>query len=362
MMDMAGRPRPPLVIDGAHGEGGGQILRTALALAALTGRSFELTDIRANRPKPGLAAQHLTAVRAAAAICDATLDGDHLRSLSLRFAPRWPALSGDYRFDVAEAREGGSAGSVTLVLQTVLLPLALADGRSNLIIRGGTHVPWSPSIDYVRDVWLPVLSDMGLRAELELLRSGWYPAGGGEIRVTIDGIGGARLAPLDRIGRGALKGVRGRAVAANLPLHIPQRMSERARSLLEAEGVPAVIRADQVQATCPGAAIFLVADYANSRAGFNALGRPGKPSETVAEEAVSLLLAHHRSGAAIDAHLGDQLLLPAALAAGESRFSVERVTRHLVTNSWVLEQFGVARVSIAGTEGSPGEVIVTPVA
>ena len=352
--------RQPLVIDGSHGEGGGQILRTALALSALTGRSFELVNIRAARPKPGLAAQHLTALRATAALCDAELAGDELRSLTLRFAPRRQARAGEYLVDVAAQREGGSAGAITLVLQTLLLPLALAAGRSNLILRGGTHVPWSPSFDYVRDVWLPTLATMGVRCEVELLRWGWYPVGGGEIRATVEGLGDTPLEPLLRERYDARAIVRGRAVSSRLPVHVPERMRVHALSLLRAQDVEAQIAAQDVDAACPGAGIFLGSHFANGHAGFTALGRRGKPSEAVAEEAVAKLLAHRRSGAAADIHLGDQLMLPAAFAAGDSRYSVEQVSRHLTTNGWVLEQFGVANIAITGREGEVGQVSVRP--
>ncbi len=358
---MAAQGLPPLVIDGSHGEGGGQILRSALALSALGGRPFRLVNIRANRPKPGLAAQHLTAVRAAAAICNAGIEGDRLQSLELQFTPRRPVRPGDYLFDVAEAREGGSAGSVTLVLHTLLLPLALAAGRSVVTIRGGTHVAWSPTADYVNDVWLPTLAGMGVRAEMELLRFGWYPAGGGAVRVSIDGTAGRPLGGLRPGGRGGLRALRGRAAAARLPQHIPERMRSRAQALLSEAGIPGEIRAETVDAVCPGTGIFLALEYEGGRGGAAALGERGKSSEAVAEEAVSELLAYHGSGAAFDKHLGDQLLLPAACAAGQSHFSVAQVTRHLLTNSWVVEQFGAARVAVEGAMGEPGGVTVTPV-
>jgi RNA 3'-terminal phosphate cyclase (ATP) len=338
-----------LVIDGSYGEGGGQILRTALALAAVTGRAIRIEKIRAGRKSPGLAAQHLTGVRAAAAVCNARLTGDELGSQTLTFAPGSLPQAGDYVFDVAEARAGGSAGATTLVLQTILLPLALVAGDSTVTLRGGTHVAWSPPFDYVHDVWLPALARMGLSATLELVSWGWYPLGQGEIWGTIQGLGtGLKPSPLTLVERGALRRVRGRAVAANLPSHIPQRMADRARSLLVEAGVDARIEPLRVRAACAGAGIFLAAEYDHVRAGFNALGARGKPSEAVAEEAVATLLAHRDSGAALDQHLADQLILPLALAGGESRFSVEQVTRHLITNAWVVEQFGLARVSIAG--------------
>jgi RNA 3'-terminal phosphate cyclase (ATP) len=352
-----------LVIDGSYGEGGGQILRTALALAAVTGRAIQIEKIRAGRKSPGLAAQHLTAVRAAAAVCNARVTGDELGSQTLTFAPGRPPQAGDYVFDVAEARAEGSAGATTLVLQTILLPLALAahrspasrpgraagDSNSTVTIRGGTHVAWSPPFDYVRDVWLPALAQMGLSAAVELVNWGWYPLGQGEIRGTIQGLRtGLKPSPLALVERGALRRTWGRAVAANLPSHIPQRMADRARSLLAEAGVDARIEPVRVRAACAGAGIFLTAEYDGIRAGFNALGARGRPSEAVAEEAVAALLAHRDSGAALDQHLADQLVLPLALTGSESRFSVERVTRHLLTNAWVVERFGLARVSVAG--------------
>jgi RNA 3'-terminal phosphate cyclase (ATP) len=338
-----------LVIDGSRGEGGGQILRTALALAAITGRAIRFERIRAGRKSPGLAAQHLTGVRAVAAICDADVRGDELGSQSLTFAPGASPQAGDYVFDVAEAREGGSAGATTLVLQAVLLPLALSGGDSMVVVRGGTHVAWSPPFDYAREVWLPALSRMGVSATLELSRWGWYPVGQGEIQTVIIGQRG-NLSPLNLVEPGALRRVWGRAVAANLPSHIPQRMATRANSLLKGAGVDARVEPLRVRAACAGAGIFLTAEYEGIRAGFSVLGARGKPSEAVAEEAVAAALSHRDSGAALDQHLADQLVLPLALAGGASSFSVERVSRHLTTNIWVLEQFGLARASIEGRQ------------
>jgi len=182
--------RDRAIIDGAHGEGGGQILRTAVSLSAITGRPLRVERIRALRLNPGLAAQHLTAVRAAAALCAAQLSGDTLGSTCLDFAPQAPVASGNYVFDVSLAREGGSAGAVMMVLQTVLLPLAFAEGDSEVALHGGTHMAWSPPFDYVRDVWLPVLSRLGVEASVELANWGWYPVGKGEVRAGIRGLGG----------------------------------------------------------------------------------------------------------------------------------------------------------------------------
>ena len=354
---------PVLEIDGARGEGGGQIIRSALTLAVLLRRPIRITDIRAGRPKPGLAAQHVTAVRATAAICAAEVAGDTIGSRELAFAPQAGPLAGRYMFDVAEAREGGSAGATMLVLQALLPALAAADGVSELELRGGTHVPWSPPFDFVHDVWLAALRQLGFPATVTLERWGFYPAGGGIVRARIEGMGARlreRLLPLDLIDRGELIEVKGRAVAANLPAHIPQRMTDRARTLLESAGIACRIAPERVRATSPGAGIFLSARYQRVMAGFGALGAPGKRSEVVAEEAVQALLGHRDSGAALDARLADQILLPATLASGPSRFSVERITRHLETNAWVLGRFGAADVQIARRPDGTGLVSVNP--
>jgi len=343
-----------LIINGSHGEGGGQILRSTLSLAVITGRPVRIEKLRANRKKPGLAAQHLTSVRAAAMLCDAEVKGAELGSQTLQFIPRKQVHAGDYFLDVAQAREGGSAGSVMLVLQTLLLPLALAEGVSTVILRGGTHVDMSPSYDYVHDVWLPTLARMGVRAELSLVRSGWFPVGQGEVRLRVAGT--AELHSLRLEHRGPLRTLTGRALAANLPTHVCERMAAKARDLLEQAGITVDIEAAVLEAACPGAGMYLTAHYENSLAGFSAQGKRGKPAEQVAEEACFALLRHYRSGAALEPHLADQLILPAALCRGESVFSVECISPHLVTNAWVVERFGLARIDIVPAAEGTGFV------
>lgn len=344
-----------VVIDGSHGEGGGQVLRTSLTLALLTGRAVRIEHIRAGREKPGLRPQHLTGVRAAAAVCGASLEGDALNSQTLLFVPGGPAQPGEYTFDVAQASRGGSAGSVGLVLQTVLLPLALAGGESRLTLRGGTHVPWAPSVSYLEHVFLPTLAQMGVQAEVELVRWGFYPAGGGEVRVRIAGRKGP-LSSIELTGRGELRRVWGTAAATNLPSHIPQRMAARAQNMLAEAGLPAQVEPLRLRGTGPGAGIFLFAEYARATAGFTAYGRKGLPAERVAETAVKELLAHHRSGAPADPHLADQLALPMALAERESRLVTSRVSHHLLTNVWVVRRFLERDLSVTGELGAPGEL------
>ncbi len=350
-----------LTIDGSTGEGGGQILRTAVTLSTALGQAVTITNIRARRRQPGLAAQHLTAVRAAGALCVAELKGDALFSTELTFLPSKLAQAGDYAFDVGEARPGGSAGAAPLILQTVLLPLVLAEGMSRLSIRGGTHLAWSPSYDFLVETWLPALHRIGIEAELSLAASGWYPVGQGRIEAVVhggDAIGALR--PVDLVDRGRLKRIFGRGVAANLPSHIAQRMTDRARALLSALDVPVELFAERIRAACPGAGTFLTAEYDHCRCGFTALGERGKSSERVAEEAAEQLVAHHRSGAALDHHLADQILLPLALASSASRFTTGRVSAHLRTNAWVLEQFGIARIAIEERQDGVGMVTVEP--
>lgn len=246
-------------------------------------------------------------------------------------------MAGDYLFDVAEARHGGSAGATSLILQTILLPLALAAGPSSVTLRGGTHVAWSPPFDYVRDVYLPALARLGIEAGATLQAWGWYPAGLGEIQLWT--AGGAELHAASFDQRGPLRRIHGLAVAANLPSHIPQRMANRARNLLRDAGLKGEITPQRVQAASPGAGIFLTAEYEGVAAGFSALGARGKPSEAIAAEAVEALLSYHTSEYALDEHLSDQLVVPLALAPAPVSFTTVNLSQHTLTNLWVVERF-----------------------
>lgn len=345
-----------LHIDGSYGEGGGQILRTSLSLAAITGKAITIDNIRAGRKNPGLAAQHLTGVRAAAAICNAGVQGDRLNSTRLEFIPGGAVQPGQYSFDVGEARQGGSAGAVNLVLQTILLPLALGYADSHITLRGGTHLIMSPSYHYVEQVYLPMLRRMGVEAQAQLKAWGWYPIGRGEVQLSISG--NARLASINLLECGNLQQVRGLAVVTQLPAHIPQRMASRAENILREAGLKSAIATLRARAVAAGAGIFLTAEYEHSLAGFGALGKLGIASEKVAEIACEELLQFHHTGAPVDEHLADQLLLPAALAASKSEYRVADVSLHLRTNAWVIEQFGLAQVTVKEDEKI---VVVEPV-
>lgn len=347
----------PVLIDGSYGEGGGQILRSSLTLAVLTGRETRVERIRSGRSRPGLRPQHLTAVRAAAALCRAEVEGDELGSQSVTLNPRTLVRSGDYEFDVASAAEGGSAGSVGLILQTILLPLAMCEGESHVTLRGGTHVAWAPSATYMEHVFLPTVRRFGVRAEIDIEQWGFYPVGGGTVHVQVRGRR-APLTPVSLTARGGVERVWGIAAVTNLPSHIPQRMANRARNALAEEGLNGQVEARRLRGAGPGAGISLFVEYDHAVAGFTAYGRKGLPAERVAEAASEELIDHHRIGAPIDPNLADQLVIPMALAEGESRLYTSRVTRHLQTNTWVVRQFLDCDVQVEGEQGTPGTLAV----
>ncbi len=343
-------------IDGSQGEGGGQVLRTSLALSIVTGQPIHITRIRARRKKPGLAAQHLSGVIAAARIGKARVSGAAIGSTEIGFEPGSSPRAGDYRFDISEMAGRGSAGAVTLLLQTILLPLALAAGPSRVVIRGGTHVPMSPPACFVEHVLLPALARLGLDAALEHVEWGWYPLGGGEVSVRI--AGGAKLSGIDLTRRGEPQQVIGLATASNLPSHIPQRIAARANNRLKDAGLRPGVQPLREGGPSTGVGISVAVIYQNVAAGFSALGEKGKPSEAVADEALDALIEHHEQGAAVDPHLTDQLLTAMALADGPSALSSSRITLHTLTNIGVINHFLPRRFTVDGVEGQPGLVRV----
>jgi RNA 3'-terminal phosphate cyclase (ATP) len=340
-----------LRIDGAQGEGGGQILRTALALSAVTGRPFEAVNIRANRPKPGLRPQHLEAVRAAARVCSAQVEGAAENSSDLRFTPG-PVAHGRFRFEIR------TAGSAPLVLQTVYLPLCLAAGESTVEIRGGTHVPFSPCYHYLEGQWAPWVGRLGFAVEPRLLRCGFYPAGGGEMQARIRPV--ELLAGLRLAARGALKELRLLSAACNLPAHIAERQARRVRerlARLDLDRDP-VVETPEVPAEGKGTFCVLTACFEHGAAVYAALGAVGKPAEKVGDEAGRALADFIRSEATVDEYLADQLLLPAACVPGETEYLTPCVTGHLLTNAQIIRAFLPADILIEGDAGAPGRVRV----
>lgn len=318
-------------IDGGYGEGGGQILRTALSLSAILGAPFEMANIRRNRKTPGLRPQHLVAVQALSALTSAKTAGAELSSTRLSFDPG-PIEAGDYAFDV------GTAGSAVLVLQSMLPPLLFAGGPSRVRITGGTHVPWSPSFHYFRDVFLPLLEEMGGVVRTEISTWGFHPKGGGKIESIVSPL--ETLRAVDRTVRGELREVEGFSAVSNLPRSIGERQRKSSLRRLEAAGCPPPrIQIVAPSSRGPGTVVFLKAAFERSAAGFTSLGEKGKPAEKVADEACAAFLEFMKSDAAVDRHLGDQMVPYMALAKGPSSLSASSITKHLLANVWVVQQF-----------------------
>jgi RNA 3'-terminal phosphate cyclase (ATP) len=322
-------------IDGSQGEGGGQILRSSLSLAICTQQPFRITNIRANRERPGLMRQHLTAVRAAAEICDGELESAELGSRALTFRPGRLA-AGDYSFEI------GTAGSCTLVFQTVLPALLTADGESRVRITGGTHNPGSPPFDFLARSFLPLLGRMGAQVQLDLVSHGFFPRGGGEIRAHI--IPTTRLKALDLQERGAW--VRGYAEAyvAAIPLHVAQRELEVIGRAL-GWTLPQLLLRGLPNDVGPGNAVTITLEHEHVTEVLTGFGEKGVRAETVAGQAASLARDYLSAVAPVGEHLADQLLLPMALGEGGC-FVTSVVTPHLRTNAQIIERFTRQKISI----------------
>lgn len=342
-----------VTIDGSQGEGGGQVLRTSLTLAAALGANVRLINVRAGRERPGLRPQHLAAVRAAAAVCGADVQGASLGSMELTFRPG-ELKAGQYHFDI------GTAGSAPLVLQTVIPALATAAGDSEVTVTGGTHNPLAPCFEYLRDVFGVLAAAANVETHLEMRRAGFYPGGGGEIRMRLRGLGSAdEVAPLRFAERGGLRRVEVLSAASySLPAHIIERQAAHANERLLAAGHHAAVAKEAWNTVSPGTAVFLRAVFARCVAGWYAIGARAKRAEEVADEAVDAFLAFLGSAAAVDVHAADQILVLAALAGGESRYVAERASSHLTTNAEVVRQLGGRRVRIEPGQGATALVTV----
>lgn len=344
-----------VTLDGSEGEGGGQILRTALTLSLLTGRPFRLVKVRANRDKPGLRPQHLTAVRAAAELGAAEVTGAEVGSRDLTFRPG-AYTPRDLSFDI------GTAGSTALVLQTLHLPLALrADRPLRVTLTGGTFNAKAPSFPFLDLTWRAHLAALGAPVALAMPAAGFYPRGGGRLDAWIEP---ATLQPLTLTDRGPLSRIDGDSGVARLGTGIALRMQERVADRLAALGtIEPVIRRVEWPAASPGAAVSLSAWFegVGVPATFVGLGERGKPAEVVAEEAVAEFLAHHDApgGGAVDPHSADQILIPLALAPGRSEYTVSFVTEHLRTNARTVRAFLDRKITVVEpTDTAPGRVLV----
>lgn len=323
-----------LEIDGSYGEGGGQIVRTAVALSAVTGREIRITKIRKNRQNPGLKQQHLKALETAARICEAQVSGLFPGSTELSFVPK-EIKGGKYSIDI------GTAGSISLLLQCLMPALPFAKEKTELTIIGGTDVAWSPTIDYLQQVTLKALEQLGYAGRIVLHEHGYYPKGGGKVSAFFE--------PCNLHGYHFLKEekeIRGISHASNLPAHVPLRQAEAARIRLLEAGYPSQIETRSFSAISTGSGITLWTGHL----GGSALGARGLPAENVGRSAAEEIITDMKTEASVDIHLADQLI-PYMAFAGESSYTVRELSPHTLTNIWITEQFLVVKFNIEEKEG-----------
>ena len=316
-----------ITIDGSSGEGGGQVLRTSLALSLVTGKPFRMENIRAGRPKPGLKRQHLTAVKAAAAVGQATVEGAELNSRQIEFIPG-EVRPGEYHFDV------GSAGSTTLVLQTVLPPLMIASAPSQLRIEGGTHNIFAPPLYFLEKTFLPIVRRMGPSVDVTLQRAGFFPAGGGSIRVEIRPK--QRLSRIDLLRRGEIVGRTARGIVSRLPLHIAEREVDVV--VRRMSWPPDAAVTSEIESPGPGNVVTAEIQSKDVTEVFTGFGQKGVKAEKVAASVVKEAKRYVAADVPVGEHLADQLLIPMALAGGGS-FRTLTPSDHTSTNIETLRYF-----------------------
>lgn len=315
-------------LDGSAGEGGGQILRSALTLSMITGQPFRMANIRANRPKPGLMRQHLVAVQAAAQLCGAQVEGAQAGARSLSFVPG-PIKGGEYKFAI------GTAGSCTLVLQTVVPALLFADSASTITVCGGTHNPMAPPAQFLQRAYGRVLAAMGAQVEFDLKRFGFYPAGGGEVVARVQPC--AQLKPLNLRERGERTSAYAESFITGVPLNVTQRELACVGSGMGWEQDKLLVRGLPGEQG-PGNALLITLEHEHVTEVFCAFGEKSVRAEAVARQAVQQARDYLRSGAAVGEYLADQIMLPIALAGG-GEFSLSHVSGHAQTNADVIARF-----------------------
>jgi RNA 3'-terminal phosphate cyclase (GTP) len=322
----------PITLDGAYGEGGGQILRTGLAMSSITGRSVKIHSIRENRPKPGLANQHLTGLLAMQRICGASVEGDQVGSTSISFSPG-NIEHGEYGFRV------GTAGSITLVLQTILPTLASVKGRSQISVVGGTDVKWSPPIDYYHLVLFPLLKKVGLNCSLRIRQRGYYPKGGGEVEVNVEASGDFGQMAIGKSDE--INYIPGIINITGLPSVIAERIRG---SLIQhlPDGYSSIIKINvehMKHGPSQGVGVTLAASDGNNILGASALGERGKSAEKIGKECASQLIKEIEGDAGLDIYASDQLLPYLAFSEPGGFYKTRRLTNHTKTNVWTIEQF-----------------------
>jgi RNA 3'-terminal phosphate cyclase (ATP) len=333
-----------VTIDGSYGEGGGQILRTSLALSLVTGKPFSISNIRAGRKKPGLMRQHLTAVNAAAEIGLAAIEGNRIGSQAFTFEPE-TIKPGNFHFAI------GSAGSCTLVFQTILPALLIAGGPSEITLEGGTHNPFAPPFDFLKKVFLPVINRMGAGVDAVLEKPGFYPAGGGRFKVSINPAG---LDRLDLLERGNIIYQTARASVANLPVNIANRELKVIRDKLkwDTERLEAV---EVENSQGPGNILTVEIESENITEVFTGFGEKGVSAEKVAKRAVKSVQEYLAVNVPVGRYLADQLLIPMALAGG-GKFRTLSPTKHTTTNVDIVKKFLDVQITVSETDQNQWEI------
>lgn len=337
-----------LEIDGSMGEGGGQVLRSALTLSIATGRSFRIRRVRGGRERPGLRSQHRTALEAAAEVCGAEVEGASIGSRDVLFRPG-AVRPGDYRFAT------GTAGSAILVAQTVLAPLLSGPERSTtLTVEGGTHNPFAPPWEFFENAYLRRLRSMGARVRSTLVRPGFYPAGGGRLQLEVEPVGG--IGSLDLTERGKERERWARAIVSSLPRHIAERELSIVHAMLGLRpDAMEVVELPEEEALGPGNVVMTGLRFERASEVFTGFGKKGVPAEEIAAGAARRALAWLESGAPVGPHLADQLLVPIALGAG-GRFVASTRTAHALTQSELIPIF--LDRSVVWNETSAGNWLV----
>ena len=344
-------------IDGSYGEGGGQILRTSVSLAALTMKPVRISKIRAGRPKPGLKRQHLSGIKLTGELVDASIEGLEVGSTEISFIPN-QRRGGSFSIDI------GTAGSISLILQAVLPPAVLSPDPITFQIRGGTDVKWSPPVDYLKNVFCPLLIRLGSVVEIEQKKRGHYPKGGGEVLCKVTPT--KELNSLDLVEFGKLETIAGISHCVRLPSHVAERQASSAEQMIsQMLGIEANIETESYSKKDdphlgPGSGIVLWADDDNgTRLGADSLGDRGVRAEEVGAKAAKQLVSEISVGKAIDSHLADMIVPYLAVAKGESKIGISQVTSHLTTNLWTIEQILDTPMNLEGNIGGSGLLKVT---
>jgi len=341
------------VVDGSYGEGGGQILRTAVALSAIIRRPVRVVKIRAGRPNPGLRPQHVGTIKIIASMCDAEVDGLSVGSPTILFKPK-RLVASDMRYDI------GSAGAITLLLQVAVIVAAKAEQKCNFEIIGGTDVKWSPTVDYFNYVFLPALKALGIYVKLDVKRRGYYPKGGGLVKVEVEPAASINPLTLTEQPKSPANMI---SVCSQLPSEVAKRQLNSALNILNQHKIPlADVKYTVEPALSAGTSItiYSIDESKGTYLGADAIGERGKPAELVGREAAESFLAEWSAQAAVDSHLADMLVLPLSLAEGTSTYTTSKLTQHLQTNLYVVSKLTECAYKLNKLSSGAVEVKITP--